>query len=215
MKFGDVIRTANQGVWRNPLRALLTMAAIFIGAFTLSLTNGLGSGISDYVGQQAKASGSANTINVQLKPEDRGGGDPTKPRRYDPDHSSNPFGGFGGPGGGLKMMTQEDVDAIRKQEGIIDATPLKNARPSYLEGPSGDKYEFAVSGYVKGDQTPLAAGKLPDSTGSEFQVLLPQTYLQSLGFTTPESAVGGKVKIGITDADGIIQVVTATVVGVP
>ncbi len=45
MKFWDLIRIANRNLFRARLRTFLTVMAIFIGSFTLTLTNGLGGGL--------------------------------------------------------------------------------------------------------------------------------------------------------------------------
>jgi len=46
-KFFDLLLTANQSLLRNKARTILTIIAIFIGATTLSLTNGIGAGYQD------------------------------------------------------------------------------------------------------------------------------------------------------------------------
>ena len=49
MKTWDLIRTANRNLFRNKLRTCLTVLAIFVGSFTLTMTNGVGDGMRDYV----------------------------------------------------------------------------------------------------------------------------------------------------------------------
>ncbi len=45
----EIIKTANKNLWRHKLRTFLTVSAIFVGAFTLTMTNGLGDGLRDYI----------------------------------------------------------------------------------------------------------------------------------------------------------------------
>jgi putative ABC transport system permease protein len=50
----EIIKTANKNLWRHKLRTFLTVSAIFVGAFTLTMTNGLGDGLRDYIENQVK-----------------------------------------------------------------------------------------------------------------------------------------------------------------
>ena len=54
MKLWDLIRIANRNLLRSKLRTFLTVMAIFVGAFTLTLTNGIGDGLRDYIETQVK-----------------------------------------------------------------------------------------------------------------------------------------------------------------
>ena len=54
MRTWELIKTANRNLLRNKLRTFLTVTAIFVGAFTLTMTNGLGDGMRDYVESQVK-----------------------------------------------------------------------------------------------------------------------------------------------------------------
>src|SRR5688572_16063110 len=52
MKIFDTIATANRNLTRSKLRTLLTVLAIFVGGFTLSLTTALNTGANEYLGRQ-------------------------------------------------------------------------------------------------------------------------------------------------------------------
>jgi putative ABC transport system permease protein len=67
MKFWDLVKIANRNLLRNKLRTFLTVMAIFIGSFTLILTNGLGDGLRDYVENQIKNIEGNNILFVQKK----------------------------------------------------------------------------------------------------------------------------------------------------
>ncbi len=49
MKTTDLISTAFSNTFRSKTRTILTVLAIFVGAFTLTLTNGLGTGINRFI----------------------------------------------------------------------------------------------------------------------------------------------------------------------
>lgn len=67
MKLQDLIITANRNLFRNKLRTLLTVLAIFVGAFTLTLTNGVGDGLKDYIEKQVKNFEGNNVLFVSRK----------------------------------------------------------------------------------------------------------------------------------------------------
>ncbi len=67
MKLNDLIITANRNLFRNKLRTLLTVLAIFVGAFTLTLTNGVGDGLKDYIEKQVKNFEGNNVLFVSRK----------------------------------------------------------------------------------------------------------------------------------------------------
>ena len=48
MKFLDMVGTSASNLWRNKGRTFLTVIAIFIGAFTITLTSAVNSGVNDY-----------------------------------------------------------------------------------------------------------------------------------------------------------------------
>ncbi len=67
MKFRDLLRIANRNLLRNKLRTFLTIMAIFVGSFTLIMTNGLGDGLRNYVEQQVKNIEGNNILFVRKK----------------------------------------------------------------------------------------------------------------------------------------------------
>ena len=55
MRAIDVVTAAVRNSFRSRLRTSLTVIAIFIGAFTLTITNGLGTGINNYIDTQVSS----------------------------------------------------------------------------------------------------------------------------------------------------------------
>ena len=49
MKFRDILKSASTNLMRNKGRTVLTIIAIFIGAFTIALTTGVNIGVNDYI----------------------------------------------------------------------------------------------------------------------------------------------------------------------
>ncbi len=67
MKFWDLIKIANRNLFRARLRTFLTVMAIFVGSFTLVLTNGLGDGLRNYVENQVKNIEGNNVLFIRKK----------------------------------------------------------------------------------------------------------------------------------------------------
>lgn len=67
MKLRDLLRIANRNLLRNKLRTLLTVLAIFVGSFTLVMTNAISDGMKDYVENQVKSIEGKNILFVQKK----------------------------------------------------------------------------------------------------------------------------------------------------
>lgn len=74
MKFWDLVKIANRNLFRNKLRTFLTVMAIFVGSLTLTMTNGLGDGMRDYVENQVKNLEGNNILFVRKKFEMPGDG---------------------------------------------------------------------------------------------------------------------------------------------
>ena len=64
MKLYDIIRMANSNLWRNKSRTLLTVLAVFIGAFTIMMTTGINTGVNNYIDKQVAAVGSEDYLQI-------------------------------------------------------------------------------------------------------------------------------------------------------
>ncbi|WP_404434595.1 ABC transporter permease [Microbacterium lacus] len=216
MNARDIIGTAVQSTFRSKLRTTLTVIAIFIGAFTLTTTSAIGTGVSTYITAQVAAIGADDVLLVtkaaEGTPVDAGDG----PQPYDPDAVA----GGGGPSGPVALpgqgapLTVADIDALRATDGVVAVTPLSSISPAWIE--YGDNGRFEVSVNVAAGVSPadLAAGTALNNDTSDFEVLLPTSYLENLGFGSAESAIGETVVFGVDDYLGERSEVSATVVGI-
>ena len=96
MKLPELIKISNRNLLRSKMRTLLTVLAIFVGAFTLVLTNGLGDGLRDYVEKQVKNLEGSKVLFVRKRIETKAdeNASPDAPREYQetlPDESGNEF----------------------------------------------------------------------------------------------------------------------------
>ena len=115
MRAIDILKTAIGNSFRSRLRTTLTVIAIFIGAFTLTITNGLGAGINNYIDSQVASIGAPDVMTVTKPVEVTDAAQGPKP--YEPSDPSEVSGG-GRPGSSVLALTNDDLDAIRAIDGI-------------------------------------------------------------------------------------------------
>ncbi len=207
MKLIDILRDANSNLFRSKARTTLTVIAIFIGAMTLTITNGIGEGVSKYIDKQLGNLGAEDVIIVQPKMEDTFG---TGPKKYDAEQLSS----AGGYGIMMPLLQDKDIATITAVPGVVSAEPLLSAAPDYIVGPNDEKYQLVVSVFIGGTNLGLIAGELPDNGSPENQLTLPFDYVATLGYTSPEDAIGKHVTVGITSAAGEQRRVEVKISGV-
>ncbi|MFV2086241.1 ABC transporter permease [Micromonospora sp. LOL_021] len=214
MKISDLVGSATANTFRSKTRTLLTILAIFIGAFTLTLTSGLGTGINAYIDDTVTAIGASDVMTV-VKTAEQGdgfGAADTGPAEYDPDTVSS--GQPGPPGQTVVALTPADLDTLAGIDGVLDVVPTRSISADYIQVGDGTRYVVDVGGLVAGQQTPLAAGAEPDNSSAQPQLALPTSYVEPLGFADEAAALGETVSIAVTDVERTRQVVEATIVGV-
>lgn len=212
MRTVDILRAAISNSFRSRTRTLLTVIAIFIGAFTLTITNGIGTGVNDYIDTQLGSIGAPDVINVTKPVEATEVSEGPAP--YDEEAGSEVSSDAGPPGTTVLAMTDTDLDAIRDIDGITSVEPVVSVRPDFVEWDGRGKYQLATSEFSAGVRLDLAAGETLDDASDELQIVLPTSYIDTLGFDDYDDAVGEIVQIGITDSARTQQVVDAVVVGV-
>lgn len=214
MKLKDIFMTASSNMLRSKLRTALTILAIFIGAFTLTLTNGLGAGISGYVDRQVANVGQKDAIIItaQSTSEMMSSASSNEPQKYEPEKQSVTT--QAGPGISSAALTDKDIETLRQKDYLTDVQPYLTVSPDFVQGANDDKFTLTVSTMGSAANLDLAAGQQLSSSSSENQIVLPLSFVSPLGFESAEKAINQSVTIGITDATGQQHTVTAVVVGV-
>lgn len=210
MKPVDIIRDANANLLRSKSRTLLTIIAIFIGAMTLTITNGIGAGVSNYIDKQLGNLGAKDVLIIQPRLDDNpfAGG----PKKYDAEKVSG--SAYAGMGPKIPLLQDSDLERIKNTEGIAEVTPFLSASPEYIVGVNDEKYQIQVSEFIGGMNLSLEAGSSPDNSSTKYEITLQPDYPEVLGFDSPEASVGKTVTIGIKDATGMEHQVKAKVAGV-
>lgn len=155
MKLKDLIITANRNLFRNKLRTLLTVLAIFVGAFTLTLTNGLGDGMKDYIEKQVKNFEGNDILFVQRKfelPKDSEEGEvveyveqKAEQTELDPN---------------TVLVTVEQVEQLAKEiPEVKNVSPNFNVQTEYISLDGVKKYKNQVNAIGKGVIQKIEAGE--------------------------------------------------------
>lgn len=209
MNISDLLTTAVGNTLRSKARTTFTVLAIFIGAFTLTITSAIGTGVSDYIDNQIGAFGAKDILTITKtsgEAEQQEG-----PAEYDPDAAivGADLAQFE-----TEPLTDQDLDAIRSVEGILDVSSVRQVNPRYIEYDHRGKYMLDVNASANLTTPDLAAGAQLDNTGADPQILLVSSYVHALGYADADRAVGTTVRIGIADYTGELHEVVATVAGV-
>lgn len=191
MRILDTIKISQSNLLRAKLRTFLTVTAVVIGAFTLSLTNGIGSGIKAYVNEQLGNVGAKHTLVVQPKQDFNPLSEEVQ--KYDPDKKTR--GDFD-----VAVLGENDIEKIKEVAGVVQVTPQYSIRIEYITT-GDDKYEANASQYIEGLTLAMSAGTtvLSESTNG---VTIPTKYLQPLGFASDQEALGKPLTIGFKNAAG-------------
>jgi putative ABC transport system permease protein len=176
MKFWDLIKIANRNLFRAKLRTFLTVMAIFIGSFTLTLTNGLGGGLRDYVEKQVKNIEGNNVLFVHKKmpiqtDADAKADEPKEYKETVKDDAGNPID--------QDSMTVSQAQA----ENMAREFPeVKNVTPSfYIDGEyitldGAKKYKVELGMLSEGVKQKTEAGRTIDG---ENQIMLPVSFAKA------------------------------------
>jgi putative ABC transport system permease protein len=207
MKISDILKSASSNLMRNKGRTILTIVAIFIGAFTISLTTGVNIGVNDYIDKQVGSVGGENQIMIQPKVSDSTGEDGA-PQKYDENQKTSTMQQY-------EMLDTKDLDKIKKIKGLKNAEPMKSTAVNYIVGANNEKYVFSASSMFDNVNIDLEAGNQLDQKTSEYQINLAPEYVKALGYKSAKAALGQTVKISASSsATKEEKIVEAKIVGI-
>lgn len=212
MKTLDLIGTAVANTFRSKTRTILTILAIFVGAFTLTLTSGLGTGINAYIDDTVTAIGASDAMTVTKTSDGPTGVAADGPVEYDPDAVAS--GQPGPPGSTVIALRPDDLDTLAGIDGVLDVQPTRTISLDYIQAGDGTKYVIGVGALIAGQTIELAAGAEPDDASSELQLVLPIDFVEPMGLGNADEAISKTVELTLTDAERTAHTFDATVVGV-
>jgi putative ABC transport system permease protein len=212
MKGLDLVGTAIGNSFRSKTRTILTVLAIFIGAFTLTLTSGVGTGINQYIDKTVSSIGASDVLTVSVTQAATTSG----PQKYDPNKATVAASSSGRPAASstITALTSADITKISAVSGVLSVQPSLSVRPDYVVFGSGQKYQLSISPLTQGIKLQLATGTQLDPNSATNEIALPEDYVKPLGLLSDSAAIGKTVSIGITNAQGVSSTVDATVTAV-
>jgi putative ABC transport system permease protein len=209
MRALDVSRTALGNTMRSKLRTFLTVIAIVIGAFTLTLTSGLGAGVNNYVDDMVAGFGDEGELYVQAAAaESEQGQQSDGPPEYDPQEASSADAFTG-----MSMLSDSDIETIEGLDHVTSVEPMVSVSPDFLENSDGDQFQLNQLG-TPADMggMELAAGEKPD--GESMEMTIPEEWISIFDADDPEDVLGETVQVGISNVVGDQDTVEAEIVGV-
>lgn len=207
MKLLDLIATANRNLTRSKLRTLLTILAIFIGGFTLTLTTALNTGANEYLQRQLGNVAVPGVFEVLPKTDLNPLGS-NEIKEYDPGKKEvSPQQLFSA------TLDNDDVKKIEKVNGVESVTPFYMLQPEYITRSGEKKFQLKELQQDFGLNLDLAPGSSPLKNDSKDSLILSEEYLDPLNLTD-QDAVGQKVTVGYKDILGKVNTKEFTVSGV-
>ena len=191
MKFLDMVGTSASNLWRNKGRTFLTVIAIFIGAFTITLTSAVNSGVNDYINRQLSIFGKENKgVQIVKKVEMNGISGGLQEYKEGETGGNQDQSIYSTP-----SLAKSDIEKLKKIEGLENVKPAENILGDYIEGANGKKF-------VAGNITSINENtdvKLDIKAGKDIstknEAVISQDYIENLGFKNAENALGKTIKM--------------------
>lgn len=199
MKTTDIIRRAGRNLRQAKGRTLLTALAISVGAFTITAALAAGAGGRQYVDTIVSTSGDVNSLMVFAKQESQGIGGPMAegPAEYqeEPVEETTTASSM--------MLTNRDIEKIKAVDGIESVVPMLDISAAYVQGANDKKFIPSVS--IKVDKTAmeLAAGSLTNNQPDAGKVIIPESYVEPLGYSSAADAIGKSITFRINKASSV------------
>jgi putative ABC transport system permease protein len=205
---------ANANLFRNKVRSILTIIAIFVGSFTIILNSGINYGVNRYVDQQVANVGGDGYLEVLKSSDDLtnislglGGSGPTE---FDPNATST-----------IQAITPADLETLRSINGVERATIIPTISAKYIESlENGKQFEVSLQAFPSSRlNIDMITGNVVNNDSDELEIILLPDYAEALGYTD-ESIIGQTVELGIVvqqlnpNAKEVIENIAVKVVGV-
>ncbi len=184
---------AGRNLRESKARTILTALAIAVGATTITVAIAAGNGGRAYTNEMVQSSGDALSLSVYAKSEVEK--EPEGLPEYGVE-AEDPTAHDEG------LLTERDIKSLRTLEGVQSISPMLNITPEYATRGEGQKKLVApISVKVDRTKIDLAAGSLDNNMVSAGQLIMPEGYLESFGFSSAEEAINKTVFINIPQYD--------------
>ncbi|MBQ3352094.1 ABC transporter permease [Candidatus Saccharibacteria bacterium] len=195
MKLFDLIKTANHNLFRSKTRTFLTILAVFIGSFTIILSNAINSGVNDFIDKQVATIGGDSFIEVfpsamyDQVAGMMGGGNTSKVKEYNEN-----TGGFMG-----ANISNEDLEKMRKVDGVENLEIFHMLSTEYMRLEGADKkYDVSVEYFPEGNfNVDLSAGRMTSNDSGEGEIIINEDWLKPFGLDSAKDALGKTVEVAV------------------
>lgn len=190
MLFLDVAKRAARNLKQAKGRTILTALAISVGAFTITMAFAAGAGGRSYISDFVNAAGDTQSLTIYPKVADSSAS--SGPAEYGAEEDTS---SLATPSQG--RITEADIERITAISGVKEVVPSYYISARYVVGSNDKKLDATIG--IKSDNTELdlVAGSLTDNKPATGKVVIPESYLESFGFSDAESAIGKTVTLNI------------------
>lgn len=193
MRAMDIVRRAAKNLRQAKGRTVLTSLAIGVGAFTIALAMAAGNGGRAYLDTIVSGAGDMQTVQVTAKQAENDA-NAGRPKKINEAIVAQ---------GDSQVVTLSDLEKIKKIDGVERVLPIFNVNLYSVSVEGGDEYQGVAQVQYDNTAIDLSAGSL--SEGNEIlsgQTILPYKYVEPLGFSSAEEAIGKNVKMTFIDSRG-------------
>lgn len=193
MKVLDIIHDANSNLWRNKIRSVLTILAIFVGSFTIILNSAINAGVNDWMNKQIENMGGDGYL--EMMPTETydtmasmlsGNG----PQEYTEDKDN---------ANASTYIKDEQIEAAKKIDGIKVFNALPNSTADYVTSKKTDKrYRINLNLVVEGINFDMSNGVSPNTNkDAGYEIAINEDLAKALGYENVADIVGETVQIAV------------------
>jgi putative ABC transport system permease protein len=173
---------------------MLTALAIAVGTFALTLTLGASNGAKSYGDVLIKDNFDPTELIVAKDKNFFSDTNTSQPQVY-----SSSFGSITTENGAsrqVQMLSDSDLNRLSQISGVSSVRPAITLALQYITRDGQRKYIATIEAYSAYKEPNLLAGNIPTNFPSD-SIVLPEGFLQALGFSSAQAAIGQTVRLGI------------------
>ena len=194
MRLSDIVKRSGRNLRQAKARTVLTASAIAVGTFALTLTLAASNGAQHFVDKILSDNFDKTELIVAADLAVFNQGDTSKPREYDDSFGATTTNANAP--SQYKELTQKDIDTLRTLPESDQVREGISVNLQYITRPGQKKYVATATAFSPAQHPELAAGTLPSKLTGK-QLLLPESFVSSLGFTNAEAAVGQSLTLTV------------------
>ena len=196
----DIIKRAGRNLRQSKGRTILTALAISVGAFTIGLAMMAGEGGRLYTNNIVDSAGDKKVITVYKKAVSSSAEEEALPE-YSDSKDKNKSSEVKDRSSlrSKYSMGDEDLAKLSSIPHVEKVTPSYSTSGIVYVKSSGNGKKFTPDIAVKADRTraELAAGSLDDFILKSGEAIIPESYVEKMGFASAKSAIGKTITLGI------------------